>query len=439
VPRDDRPVRDILIVEDSATQALALAALLEEQGYTTRVATAGREALAALRERPADLVLSDVIMPGMSGFDLCRAIKSEPALRDISVVLLTSLADPHDVIRGLEAGADNYITKPFAPDRLLARLDRVFRNRDARGAREPGDDVPISFLGHDYVISSGREQILELLISSFEELSRTNQALRKSEQERALQLERERAAMRDAEEARLRAEEANRSKSEFLAMMSHDLRTPLNAIGGYAELLAMGVYGAVTDEQKAHLERISRNQRLLLAMVTDVLNFARLERSELTFEPRPIPLHTLLAELRMVIEPQIVQRGQRYEYVASDKSIVVHADRDRLEQVMLNLLGNAIKFTPEGGSITVRCERQDSAALITVRDTGIGIPADRLESIFEPFVQVDSSRHGEQKGVGLGLAISRNLAQRMGGDLAVESTPGQGSTFCLTLPLATEG
>ena len=442
------PERAILVVEDSPTQAAAHAALLEGAGYVVHEARSGEAALALLRgdagTPPVEvaLVLSDVVMPGMSGYALCRAVKGDERLRALPVVLLTSLADPMDIIRGLECGADNYLTKPYDPEHLLARLRHVFENRALRRGAPRNGGVDITFLGARFVITSEKEQILDLLVSSFEELIRTNGALRAAEEERAAAFLREREARleaewarRRAEEARRAAEEANRAKSEFLAMMSHDLRTPLNAIGGYTQLLTLGVRGPITAEQRADLDRIRHNQAHLLALVNDVLNFARLERGDVPLTLAAVPMHEVLAGVDAVIAPQLAERGLRYETVLCEPTLTVLADRERLEQILVNLLGNALKFTPSGGRVTLACTTRDGTAAMAVRDTGIGIPAAKLERIFEPFMQVDARRTGTQAGVGLGLAISRDLARRMGGELTVESEVDVGSTFTLTLPL----
>jgi signal transduction histidine kinase len=441
----------LLVVEDSPTQAEALRAFLEEDGYAVRIARDADAALAMLEGGGAvDLVLSDVVMPGRSGYELCRAIKSTPALQHLPVVLLTSLADPMDIIRGLESGADNYITKPYDPAQLAARLHHVFENRALRRAARTAVGVDITFLGARFTITSEKEQILDMLLSSFEELIRTNDALRVSQEElirsnealRASQAERERLHERErearvaAEAARERAEEANRAKSEFLTSMSHDLRTPLNAIGGYVDLIEMGLRGPVTAEQKSDLDRIRRNQQHLLALVTDVLNFARLERAQLTLRMLDVPLTEVMASARAAIEPQIRAKGIVFEHVPCSLEAVVHADRERAEQVLINLLTNALKFTPPDGRIALHCDETQRELLLRVTDTGIGIPPERLDDIFDPFVQIDARRVTSVQGVGLGLAISRTLARMMGGDVTVESRVGEGSTFTFRLPRA---
>ncbi len=235
-------------------------------------------------------------------------------------------------------------------------------------------------------------------------------------------------------EARAEAEEANRAKADFLAMMSHELRTPLNAIGGYADLMLLGIRGDITVEQREDLTRIQRSQRHLLGLINGVLNFARIERGTVHYEIADVSLGELMTAAELLVAPQAEAHGITVEFRV-DPALGVRADRDKVQQIMLNLLGNAIKFTATGGHVRVGGEgREGGLVAIVVEDTGCGIPPDKLEQIFEPFVQVQSRFAQPRDGVGLGLAISRDLARGMSGDLTVSSRLGVGSTFTLMLP-----
>jgi signal transduction histidine kinase len=236
-----------------------------------------------------------------------------------------------------------------------------------------------------------------------------------------------------ADEARDAALHANRAKSDFLAVMSHELRTPLNAIGGYVEILRLGIYGVVNEAQQDALTRITRSQQTLLSLINDVLNFAKLEAGEVRYSIIDVPLTPALHQLEEMIAPQLRDRKLTYSVHPPDRSVTVRADADKLQQILINLLSNAIKYTPEGGTIDVRTEVLPGSVMLHVEDTGIGIAPDRVEKIFDPFIQVGRALNRPHEGVGLGLSISRDLARGMGGSLSVVSTLGTGSTFTLSL------
>jgi PAS domain S-box-containing protein len=235
-------------------------------------------------------------------------------------------------------------------------------------------------------------------------------------------------------EARLAAEQANHAKMEFLAVMSHELRTPLNAIGGYTQLLELGIHGPITPAQRDALARIRNSEMHLLGLIEDVLNFAKIEAGRVTFDQREVDAGTLMDGVQSLVEPQISEKGLRFERAPSPDARLT-TDAEKARQILLNLLSNAVKFTPSGGTIRVEFGLRPGWVDIRVVDTGIGIAQDKVEAVFEPFVQVRSYSSG-QGGTGLGLAISRDLAKAMGGELTVESTPGLGSTFTLSLPAA---
>jgi signal transduction histidine kinase len=239
--------------------------------------------------------------------------------------------------------------------------------------------------------------------------------------------------------ARVEAEVAARAKGDFLAVMSHELRTPLNAIGGYVQLIELGVHGALTDGQRAALGRVQQSQRILLSLINQVLDLARIDQGHMEYAIDTIPVSSVVSDVCAMVAPLLQSKQLTCDVngslaATSVSPVLVRADRDKLQQILLNLLSNAIKFTPDGGDITVDATVTDAPPVvdIRVRDTGVGIAPEDAARIFAPFVQV-AAKGG---GTGLGLAISRSLARDMGGDLTVESTVGSGSTFTLSLPRA---
>jgi signal transduction histidine kinase len=240
----------------------------------------------------------------------------------------------------------------------------------------------------------------------------------------------------DAVTQKVRAEAASEAKSAFLSMMSHELRTPLNAIAGYVDLLDMELHGPLTQAQHIDLARIKSNQRYLMGLITDLLSLTRVGSGQVAYNIGNINMKEVLEASVALVEPLFARMQLVYDGIRCDDSIVARSDRERVIQILVNLLSNAIKFTPPGGRLGIDCQTTRDAVLVNVNDTGIGIPSHKLESIFEPFVQVKSDSTGAEAGIGLGLAISRSLAQAMNGDLTVESTLGEGARFTLTLPLA---
>jgi len=243
--------------------------------------------------------------------------------------------------------------------------------------------------------------------------------------------------LENEQEARAEAEKANRAKMDFLAMMSHELRTPLNAIAGYAELLELGLRGPVTEQQQKDLQSIRRNERHLLSLIEEVLSFAKLDAGRVELDLHVLRVQMVIESVVSIVAPQLEGQGHTLELQPGDPTLAVHADVEKLQQILVNLLSNAIKFTDPGGRITVSSYAEGREVAIVVRDTGIGIAPEHHQRIFEPFVQLDVGLTRKVQGTGLGLSISRELARAMRGELVVESALHAGAAFTLRLPRAT--
>jgi signal transduction histidine kinase len=345
----------------------------------------------------------------------------------------------------LERVADAPIEERFI-DVTYLPLTEADGTRDAVIAH--GTDVTEQVLAHRGLSEANaqlEEQQVELELTNqqlqdnaaeLEAQAEQLQATAAKLEERTVELE---AQATELERQRAAAEEANRAKSQFLATMSHELRTPLNAIQGHVQLLQMGMHGPLTPQQDETLGRVDRAQRHLLGLINDILGYARLESGRVEYDLRPTPAADVVGDVLPIVEPLLVAKGLTFETRLPEQRgeppVSLWADREKLGQVLLNLLSNAVKFTPAGGRVVVELDAGGSTDVVflRVRDTGIGIPADKLEAVFEPFVQVRSAYAPGQGGTGLGLAISRDLARGMGGELTAQSGEGTGSTFTLTL------
>jgi signal transduction histidine kinase len=307
----------------------------------------------------------------------------------------------------------------FAKVNAVLRAVRMSRQREIAAAR-----------------MAALEESNHLLQTQARQLEHQTNEARELAHELALTNEELRAVISEARKAWAAADAANRSKAEFLTVMSHELRTPLNSIGGYVDLLEMELRGPLTNAQKSDLGRIKRSQHHLLGIINDILNFTRLEATEVQFDIIDVPLRALISDIDAVVGSLARAKSLAYRCDPPAGNVYARTDADKLRQIMINLLSNAVKFTPKGGRIRLSCTLTDKTVSIHVEDNGPGIPHDKQEVVFQPFVQLDRGLTRTTDGTGLGLAISRGLARGMGGDVQVRSDVGVGSVFTVTIPLS---
>ncbi|HWP59039.1 MAG TPA: response regulator [Candidatus Acidoferrales bacterium] len=433
--RVSAPTIEVLIAEDSPTQAEQLRFLLEENGYKVACAANGKAALAAARRRKPALVVSDVVMPEMDGYTLCREIKSSKKLADVPVILLTSLSSPNDVIRGLACGADSFIRKPYTDEYLLSRIDYILTNRELRKAEGVQMGIEIELGGQKHFITSERQQILDLLISTYEdavhlnheltakqmELEKTNQALQREIQER-------KRAEEETRKLNAQLTAANKELEAFSYSVSHDLRAPLRTIDGFSQAL-LEEYGAAMDEQaRQHLGRVRAAARRMGELIEDLLRLARVSSAEMRHETVNLSglAETVAAELR-------ASAPERRVEFAIQPGLTAEGDRRLLRVALENLLGNAWKFTGKNAETKIEfgmTERRGKRAYF-VRDNGAGFDMAYAERLFGAFQRLHNA--AEFPGTGIGLATVQRIINRHGGELWAEAAVGKGATFYFTL------
>lgn len=403
----------ILIAEDSPTQAVRLRYALENAGHTVIATANGRQALdSALAEKPS-LIISDILMPEMNGYDLCHQIKTNPALKDVPVILVTALSDPQDVIRGLECGADNFIVKPYEDHHLINRIQFVLLNHSMQ-RQSNGDSVDIFFDGRKHVISSDRVQILNLLLSTYETAIQRNEEL---------------AAAKDAlRAANTSLESTNKELEAFSYSVSHDLRAPLRAIEGFTRSLMTDHAAQMDDNAQALLHRVASACTRMGQLIEDLLTLSRVTRSEMRHEPVDLSAvaESIVADLR-------TGDPQRNVQVRIDPGMTATGDPRLLRAALENLLGNAWKFTSNQPNAVIEFgalpDRQP--AVFYVRDNGAGFDMDYADKLFGPFQRLHST--SEFPGTGVGLATVQRIVNRHQGSIWAEAMVEQGATFYFTL------
>jgi signal transduction histidine kinase len=411
-----RKLVNILVVDDRDENLLALEAVLSDPGYRIVRARSGREALREVLEQDFALILLDVQMPGVDGYETAVLIRERQRSRQTPIIFLTAndFGSQH-VFRGYTVGAVDYLVKPVAPDVLRSKV-AVF----------------VELFNKQEALRLAQEELESRVAERTRELASANVAL-SAEIEERVRIEQERVQLLAREQAaRLEAEAANRLKDEFLATLSHELRTPLNAIMGWAHVLGQSTGDRPTVQRAADV--IRQNAAAQAQLIEDILDVSRIVGGRLVLDTRPVQMRSVIEDAIDSLAPASAAKAIQVDRQLAE-GVMVHGDRDRLQQVVWNLVSNALKFTPKGGRVEVELREEDGEATIRVTDSGIGIPGDFLPFVFDRFRQADSSMSRRHSGLGLGMAIVRHLVELHGGTVSAESEgEGKGATFRLRLP-----
>ena len=437
---DQRAAIHILIVEDSAIQAEALRRVLSTEGYIVSAAKDGAAGLAKAKDLSPDLVITDIMMPEMDGFELCRNIKAEERLRRIPVILLTSLSDPQDVMRGLVCEADNFVIKPYEANHLLSVIQDLLHGENPHDREENQPGIHFSYRGEKYCVTSNRTQIINLLISTYETALARNLELIQSQDDLKI-LNRDLDEMVKKRTAALQAKnnELNTvlqqlwqaaklaTMGELASSIAHELNNPLATVSLRMESLTAQT--PETDPRRRELEIVGQEVERMGNLVTNLLQFSRRSQPQIS----TVDVREEIEKTFELIEYHLRKNNVKVIREFAADVPCIHADRQQLRQLFLNLFTNASDAMPRGGTLTLRVtalpdERQ---ILIEIVDTGEGIPPEILPKVMEPFYTTKP----EGKGTGLGLAICRRIAEGHGGSLNIvsEGVPGKGTRVCITL------
>jgi len=361
-----------LIIDDDTEMTVILRHTLLAHGFEVISAVSAEEALSAVAEAPVDIIILDLMLPGMSGIDLLKRLKSNPSWRSIPVIIASARGSAEDVREGLAEGAGDYIRKPFSSIEFLARVNSMLRQKKLRDKLE----------------------------SSNSELMRLCQM-----------------------------------KDEFLSMVSHDIRTPLNSIVGFSDFLLEAKMGDLNEKQARMVDVIRKSAKAQLSLVENLLEVARLNSGRVVLRLRPADLAGIAQECCDGIRPSAEKKNIDFVFSARDGMVPVMADDQRIGQVANNLISNALKFTPRGGRVEVDVFRAPKGGVLCVRDTGPGIPEEERHKLFSRFEQTRIKSTSGESGFGLGLAIVKNIVEMHNGRVWVESKIGEGAEFFVQLPL----
>ena len=404
----------VLAVEDSLVQAKRLEYFFKLYNINYQLYVNAEDAYAAALIEKPELIISDIIMPGMNGYEFCKKIKETDGMSNVPVILLTALQDPQDIIMGLQAGADNFITKPYDQKYLLSRIQYLLINKNTGFSGNNDSVIELVFRGHKYQITSDKKQILDLLLSVYEAAIQRNEELitMKAELEKANQS----------------LIQANQELEAFSRTVSHDLKSPLNGVIGFTEILMANNAGNLNDDSKKFLEIIKTSAWAMSNLIQDLLDFSH--SGLVDIEKERVDLTEMAAEAMNEI---MLRNPERTVKVTIEPNLVTKADKKMIKVVLNNLLGNAFKYSgkKEYPEITFGKKDYYGQDSYYVNDNGAGFDMSLSHKLFLPFQRLHCPN--EFKGTGVGLSTVQKIVEKHGGQIWAESEVGKGATFFFTL------
>lgn len=402
----EKGVAQILIAEDSPTQAEQLKNILEKNNYNVIVAKDGKAALHLANEFKPSLVISDIIMPEMNGYELCKLLKADKNFRDIPVILLTSLSNSEDVIEGISCGADNFLTKPYCEDYLLSLIDHIFTNKKIYTSERIIVEVEMLYGGKKRFIAANLMQMLTLLISTYEAAVRKNAELT----------------------------QINSEKDKFFSIIAHDLINPFSGFLGMTDMLVEDVPTLSPTKLATNIKMLNESAKNLFQLLENLLGWAQLQQGSLSFYPQELDLSDMILFSIQGINPRAIQKGIKIVNEVSEIQ-KTYSDEKMIGCVLRNLLSNAVKFTKREGKVTIRSKiAENSMVEISVADTGVGMSKETVKKLFKVYEKVGFAGTDNEPSTGLGLLLCKEFVNKNGGNIWVESEVNQGSVFHFTLP-----
>lgn len=421
----------VLVVEDSKTQALQLAAALEDQQLKVTLVGNGLEGLRQMEKELPDIVIADIEMPVMNGYTFCRSVKSDVKLKSTPVILLTNLSDASDVIKGIECGADSFMTKPHDIALLLRNIFDLLANKKMRAENREQQSLELSFGGKYHVLQANQAQLVELLLSTYASAIKKNLELELSYRQLNLMHQ-------ELENKNMVLKQLIEQKNQFLGMAAHDLRNPLRIIEGYCQILIDTLQSKLDPAALKMLAHIQRTSMTMLQLVNELLDISAIESGKIKLRLEPIDIIALISAIVSLEEMQAQKKNISITFVnkAETNAPKVLCDEGKISQVLNNLISNALKFSYPNSIVTLDVHFSQKEAIISISDQGIGIVPEEKERIFQPFMRGSGKTTAGESSTGLGLAIVHRIVEAHQGRIWLESEPQKGSTFFVSLPLA---